>query len=141
MRSIAILLLAAACATAPTPASTPERLAGCWIGRSDEGIVTTMRWLPDRARSGVMEGQLLEYRGGGAENSNARYTLEPRDDYHVMCSHWQEEPLCWRVAEGAGGSLDGGRVFVDASEESLRISVLSDGVEELIFDGRRDGCD
>lgn len=140
MRSAAALLLLAACATAAPPAAPPARVAGCWIDRESE-LTVTMRWLPDRARPGVLEGHLIEYSGDQTPNRTARYTLEPRDGHHVMCSHWQEEPICWKVAEGEEGSLEGGRVFIDAGEESLRIAVLSEGVEDVIFAGRRDGCD
>lgn len=140
MRLIAALLLLGACATAAPPTTPPARVAGCWIDRESEHPVT-MRWLPDRGRPGVLEGNLLEYRPNPEENRAARYTLEPREGHHVMCSHWQAEPICWKVAEGQEGSLEGGRVFIDASEERLRISVMSEGVEDVIFEGRRDGCD
>jgi len=140
MRSALALLLVAACATAAPPAPPPERVAGCWIDRESE-LTVTMRWLPDRARTGVHEGHLLEYRRNMTPNRSERYTLEPREGHHVMCSHWQEEPICWKIAEGEAGSLEGGRVFIDAGEERLRIAVLSDGVEDVIFNGARDGCD
>lgn len=140
MRSAIAFLLLAACATAPAAPPPPERAAGCWIDRSADGLGTTMRWLPDRARPGVLVGDLLEYRAEG-QNHTARYTIEPRTDHYVMCSHWQAEPICWKIAEGEGGSLEGGRVFVDAGEETLRIAVLSDGMEDVIFQGQRDGCD
>lgn len=140
MRAIAALLLLGACATAPAPLAPPERLAGCWIDRESE-LTVTMRWLPDRARPGVLEGNLLEYHRNMTPSRTARYTLEPRADHHAMCSHWQQEPICWKVAEGEEGSLEGGRVFIDATEESLRIAVLSEGVEDVIFEGQRDGCD
>ncbi|MCR6643107.1 MAG: hypothetical protein NVV62_00320 [Terricaulis sp.] len=140
MRASVALLLLAACATAPIAPTPPERVAGCWIDRGADGLGTTMRWLPDRARPGVLVGDLLEYRAEG-QNHAARYTIEPRADHHVMCSHWQDEPICWKIAEGEGGSLEGGRVFVDAGEETLRIAVLSDGLEDVIFQGQRDGCD
>ncbi len=140
MRLAVAFVLLAACATA-APASPPARVAGCWIDRDADGVTTTMRWLPNRSAPGAIEGQLLAYPVDGAPNRHARYTLEPREAHFVMCSHWQQEPICWKVAEGEGGSLDGGRVFIDAGEETLRIAVLSDGVEDVIFDGRRDGCD
>jgi hypothetical protein len=140
VRIVIACLLVAACATTP-PTAPPERLAGCWIGRTDEGVTTTMRWLPDRARSGVIEGQWLEYHRDPAENRYSRYTLEPRGETWIMCSHWQTSPVCREVAEGEGGSLEGGRVFIDAHGESLRISEIVEGLEEVIFDGRRDGCD
>ena len=142
MRFAAALLLLAACATAPPPLPPPpERLAGCWIDRREDGAVVTMRWLPERGRPNVLEGQWLEYRRDSADQRRARYTLETRTDHYVMCSHWQEQPICWKVAEGQGGSLEGGRVFIDAGEETLRVSVLSDGLEDVVFEGQRDGCD
>lgn len=141
MRAFAALLLLGACATAaPAPLPPAERVGGCWIDRASPNTVT-MRWLPDRVRPGVLEGNLLEYAADPAKNRTARYTLEPREGHQVMCSHWQAEPLCWKVAEGEEGSLEGGRVFIDASDEGLRIAVVSDGVEDVIFEGRRDGCD
>jgi hypothetical protein len=48
---------------------------------------------------------------------------------------------CWIVARGAGGSLEGGRVFIDTHGERLRITVAGDGPERVIFQGNRDGCD
>lgn len=140
MRVIAALLLLGACATAAPPPAPPARVAGCWIDRESE-LTVTMRWLPERNRPGVLEGNLLEYHRNMTPSRTARYTLEPRESHHVMCSHWQAEPICWKVAEGDEGSLEGGRVFIDAGEERLRISVMSDGVEDVIFEGQRDGCD
>jgi hypothetical protein len=141
VRAFAALLLLGACATAaPAPLPPAERLAGCWIDRTGENAVT-MRWLADVARPGVLEGRLIEYAADPAQNRTARYTLEPREEHQVMCSHWQPEPICWKVAEGEEGSLEGGRVFIDASQEGLRIAVFSGGIEEVIFEGRRDGCD
>ncbi|MEZ6023847.1 MAG: hypothetical protein R3C16_10655 [Hyphomonadaceae bacterium] len=46
------------------------------------------------------------------------------------------------MAQGRSGSLQGGRAFIDASGERLRIAVVSEaGAERIIFNGRRDGCD
>jgi hypothetical protein len=45
------------------------------------------------------------------------------------------------VAQGESGSLEGGRAFIDAFSDRLRISVVGDGDERTIFQGRRDGCD
>lgn len=142
MRLAVFIVLLAACATAPAAAVTPpERVRGCWIERGADGVTTTMRWLPDASRPGVLEGHLLEYRPEA--NRTARYSLEPRDGGHFfMCSHWRyDDQTCWKVAQGEEGSLEGGRVFIDASDEGLRIAVVSDGLEDVIFEGRRDGCD
>jgi hypothetical protein len=137
MRAIcaAALLLLSACATSPPP----ERLAGCWIARHEGAATRTMRWLPDPSRPGVLVGDLLIYE---TPPRNARFTLEPRDAGWVFCAHeGQGEPRCRAVAEGERGSLEGGRVFIDAYGESLRISMVGEGPEQIIFRGQRDGCD
>lgn len=132
-------MLVMACAT--TPETPPARVAGCWIDRADT-VTTTMRWLPDQARPGVLTGDLLEYPQNGTQGRRARYTLEPTAEGWNMCSHWQEAPVCRQVAQGETGSLEGGRVFIDAYRERLRIAfVEEDGYQEIIFEGRRDGCD
>lgn len=139
-RAAASLLLVAACATAPSDATPPEQLRGCWINR-DVGV-TTMRWLPDRERPEVLAGSRLAYRQTGAPVAT-RYTLEPSEQGHSICEIGDEGAAtrCWRVARGEGGSLEGGRVFIDTHGERLRITVAGDGPERVIFQGRRDGCD
>lgn len=139
MRAVAACLMVAACATASSP--PPQRVAGCWIGASSEASTVTMRWLHDAERPGVLVGHLLEYDGESGQPRSQRFTLEPAADGWRMCAHWQPEPLCRRVAEGEGGTLEGGRVFIDAHDERLRISMATGGLEEVIFEGRRDGCD
>lgn len=137
MRALWTALLLGACAT--TPAPPPERLAGCWINR-DAGAVT-MRWLPDRSRPGVLRGHRASYGAVGVNNSR-RFTLEPRDNHWVLCETFEgAEARCWRVAQGESGSLEGGRAFVDRHGDRLRIAILGDGDEQVIFQGRRDGCD
>jgi hypothetical protein len=136
----ACLLFVAACASAPSTLSPTEQVRGCWINR-DVGA-TTMRWLPDRARPDVLAGAHLVYRQTGAPVST-RYTLEPSDQGHSLCELDASGAAtkCWRVARGEGGSLDGGRAFIDTHGERLRIAVVGDGPERVIFHGRRDGCD
>lgn len=136
----ACLLFVAACASVAPPRSPDQRLAGCWINR-DVGA-TTMRWLPDRARPGVLAGSKLVYRQGGAPVAT-RYSLEPSESGWSMCEidAGGAATRCWEVAQGQGGSLEGGRVFIDAHGDRLRISVIGDGPDRVLFHGRRDGCD
>lgn len=140
MRTLIACLLLSACVTS-APASPPERVAGCWINR-DVGAVT-MRWLLERARPGVLAGVRTVY-GQAGVTSSMRYALEPSGQGWSLCELDAEAAAatrCWQVAEGEGGSLDGGRAFIDTHGDSLRISVLGLGAEQVIFQGRRDGCD
>ncbi|MBK8544553.1 MAG: hypothetical protein IPL62_13980 [Caulobacteraceae bacterium] len=139
-RAVASLLFVTACATGASETPPDQQLRGCWINR-DVGA-TTMRWLPDRSRPDVLAGARLVYRQSGPPVST-RYTLEPSDEGHSMCELGADGAAteCWRVARGEGGTLDGGRVFIDAHGERLRIAVVGDGPEQLIFQGNRDGCD
>lgn len=139
-KALASLMLVAACASSPTQRPPDEQVRGCWINR-DVGA-TTMRWLPDRTRPNVLAGSKLVYRQAGPPVST-RYTLEPSEQGHSMCELDASGAAtqCWRVARGEGGSLEGGRVFIDAHAERLRITVVGDGPERVIFQGRRDGCD
>lgn len=135
MRAFVACLLVAACATLPTP---DERVRGCWIDRDDFSTVT-MRWLPDREAPGALQGDWLEYRRNG-ETQPREYALEPRGEGWALCLRGGGA-ACWQVAQGDGGSLEGGRAFIDAGRDRLRIAVHSGGREEVIFEGRRDGCD
>jgi hypothetical protein len=139
-RAVACLLFVAACATGSSELPPDQQLRGCWINR-DVGA-TTMRWLPDRARPDVLAGSRLVYRQSGAPVST-RYSLEPSDEGHSLCELGADGAAtkCWRVARGQGGSLEGGRVFIDAHGQRLRITVVGDGPERVIFQGNRDGCD
>lgn len=136
MRALAALLLLSACAT--TPVSPPERLAGCWIERSNVGGAVTMRWLPDAA--GGLRGDLLRYSTSGT-SSRARYGLRPQPDGGYLLCRMGADDTCWRVAQGDGGSLEGGRAFIDSYGDRLRISVIDANGQRVIFQGRRDGCD
>ena len=135
MRALAALLLLAACAT--TQATPPERLAGCWIERSNLGGAETMRWLPDG--SGGLRGDLLRYGTSGVTGRES-YTLRAQAAGFALCQTGANE-TCWSVAQGDGGSLEGGRAFIDSYGESLRISVVDSRGQRVIFQGRRDGCD
>lgn len=139
MRVAAACLLLAACATAGVPKPPPERVAGCWISR--ESVVSTMRWLPDASRPGALVGSRLQYAAGGPIRT--RYSMEPSAAGWSFCEidDAGAASRCWLVAEGQGGSLEGGRVFIDAYGDRLHINVIGDGSDLLIFRGRRDGCD
>lgn len=135
----AAALLLAACATTVADRPPPERVAGCWINR-DAGA-STMRWLPDRSRPEALAGSLVVYGQTGVA-SNRRFSLEPSGDGWSLCElDAGAATRCWQVAQGQGGSLEGGRVFIDAHGDRLRIAVIGDGPEQVIFHGRRDGCD
>lgn len=138
MRIVLACALLAACATAPAP--PPQRLAGCWANR-DVGAVT-MRWYADTSRPGALRGAKLEYRQAGPPVRTA-YALEPSEVGWSFCELGVDGAAtrCWRVAQGESGSLDGGRVFIDAHGDRLRIAVVGDGPELVVFHGRRDGCD
>jgi hypothetical protein len=139
MRALLALLLTAACAT--TAGTAPaERVAGCWIQRDGSGGATTMRWLPDASRSGALRGDKLVYAGGGA-TQNEQYRLEPHGETWTLCQIETAGERCWQVAEGQEGSLEGGRAFIDAHREDLRITIVGDGADRVVFQGARDGCD
>ena len=57
MKRLLACLALTACATVPAP--PPERVAGCWINRSNLDA-TTMRWLPDPQRPGALTGDKLQ---------------------------------------------------------------------------------
>lgn len=132
MRTILACLALVACATAPEP-PPGARLQGCWINRE---AGASMRWMPDGQQAGVLRGVRLS---GG---TLARFGLRPSDDGWRFCERDGEaDARCWTVAEGGGGSLAGGRVFIDGHGDRLRIEIVGDGPSRVIFQGRRDGCD
>jgi hypothetical protein len=139
MRALFVLLLTAACATvsAETPGS---RVAGCWIARDGSGGATTMRWLRDTQRPSALHGDGLVYGADGATQSE-RYRLEPNGETWSLCQIEAAGERCWQVAEGEEGSLEGGRAFIDAHRENLRITIVGDGADRVVFQGARDGCD
>jgi hypothetical protein len=133
---LSLLLVLAGCVTASAP---NERVAGCWISRDGE-TTTTMRWLPNRDGGDTLRGDRLIY-APNAEPRATSYTLGPGPNGVAFCTTG-DTARCWRVAAGASGSLQGGRAFIDAHGERLRISVVNDtGGERVVFNGRRDGCD
>lgn len=138
MRVLLACLFAAACATAAV--APPERLAGCWANR-DVGVVS-MRWVADAAHPGALRGTRLDYRQVGGP-VRTRFALDPSGDGYSLCELDAEGAAamrCWQVAQGNGGSLEGGRVFLDAHGDRLRITIVGDGPERVIFNGRRERC-
>ncbi len=128
MRILAASLVLAACATAPAP-PPGARLEGCWLNRQ---AGQSMSWLPDPARAGVLNG----LRSGGGS-----FVLRPSDQGWRFCELSPAGERCWSVAEGGGGSLEGGRVFVDGHGDRLRIELVGDGPSQVIFQGRRTRCE
>jgi hypothetical protein len=140
MRALLAALLLTACATAAPEGTPAQRAAGCWIDRNSAGGAVTMRWLPDAARSGALRGVRNSYGASGTTRSE-EYRLEQRDNAWIMCQIEVAGERCWQVAEGQGGSLEGGRAFIDTYGDRLRISVVDAGGERLVYHGARDGCD
>jgi hypothetical protein len=139
MRAVLASLLVAACATAASDRTPPERVVGCWINR-DVGA-STMRWSPDREHEGVLIGSRITYGQTGVASAR-RYSLQPSEEGWSLCElEAGVATRCWQVAQGEGGSLEGGRAFIDAHGDRLRIAVVGDGPERVIFYGQRDGCD
>ena len=99
-----------------------------------------MRWLTDQEVIGGLRGERLTYTAAGAGDQGS-YTLRPEGDSWTLCQIVDPAPRCFQVAEGESGSLEGGRAFIDAAHDRLRISIFNDGVERIIFQGQRDGCD
>jgi len=102
-----------------------------------------MRWLPNASRPGALSGARLAYRQVGAPQAT-RFSLEPSDAGWSLCeldAQGAAATRCWAVAQGEGGSLEGGRAFIDRHGDRLRITIVGDGPERTLFHGRRDGCD
>jgi hypothetical protein len=141
MRALVAAVLVASCATAAI-SPPPERLAGCWIDRKADNTAITMRWLPQSSETAVLRGERLTYGPTGVISDRASYELSPEGAGWKLCVVSDPNaPRCYQVAEGESGSLEGGRAFVDAHGDRLRISIFADSVERITFQGVRDGCD
>jgi hypothetical protein len=138
MRAFIALVFLSGCATL-FEEPPPQRVAGCWIERTGSAAVT-MRWLPSAERPGFLRGDWLRYENTSAATEAQTYTLEARGEDWALCRAG-EPATCWGVAAGRGGSLEGGRAFIDQYGERLRISVIDGSGESEVFDGVRDGCD
>ncbi|MBS0385901.1 MAG: hypothetical protein JSS00_11190 [Proteobacteria bacterium] len=135
MRANALIgaLMLAACATG-TSLTPPQRLAGCWINR-DAGAAR-MRW-SEGAGGGLVGVKTLF--GIAGVNTTERYALAATDGGWRLC-RVDAGSRCWNVALGEGGSLTGGRAFIDGGSDYMRIAVIGDGPERVIFQGRREAC-
>jgi hypothetical protein len=137
MRALIACVLLAACATGSS-LSPAQRLAGCWINR-DAGAAR-MRWSQTPDVQGAYLGSKTIF-GIAGGHLTERYALENRDDGWRLCRlDGAEDAHCWNVAQGEGGSLTGGRAFIDAGGDNLRIAVIGEGPERVIFQGHREGC-
>lgn len=137
MRALIACVLLAACATGST-LSPAQRLAGCWINR-DAGAAR-MRWSETPNSDGAYLGSKTMFGIVGA-NSTERYALTNADGGWRLCRvDGADAPHCWTVAQGEGGSLTGGRAFIDAGGDNVRIAVIGEGPERLIFQGHSEAC-
>jgi hypothetical protein len=96
-----------------------------------------MHWREADA-TGAVQGTKTTFGIGGA-NSVEHFSLEGADSGWRLC-RTDGDAHCWDVAQGEGGSLAGGRAFIDRSGDSLRIAVIGDGSERVIFQGVREAC-
>ena len=139
--SVFALLALAACASAPKPDAA---VRGCWISREGAGA-TTMRWLPDRQEPGRLNGDMLVY--GAGEPQARRFALETHAGAWRLCEPEAPGAPCWAVAQGRGGAIGEGPIFISGGGERLRIVRVSQPEgggalrHDVIFAGRRDGCD
>ncbi len=101
-----------------------------------------MRWQPDPGRTGVMHGARTDLAAAGAAHIG-RFTLAQEGEGWRLCriEDDSEAGQCWAVAEGEGGSLEGGRAFIDNHRNRLRITIIGAGPTQTIFQGRRVNCD
>lgn len=136
MRALIACVALAACATT-SDLTPPERVAGCWINR-DAGAAR-MRWSETPNSAGAFLGSKTAFGIVGANTEH--YALESADGGWRLCRvDAGEAAHCWAVAQGEGGPLAGGRTFIDRSGDTLRIAVIGDGPEHVIFQGRREAC-
>ena len=137
MRALIACVLLAACATG-SALNPAQRVAGCWINR-DAGAAR-MRWSQSPNSEGAFLGSKTAFSIAGA-NATERYSLESADGGWRLCRLEEgAAPHCWAVAQGDGGPLTGGRAFLDSGGDNLRIAVIGEGPERVIFQGRREAC-
>lgn len=137
MRALIACVLLAACATG-SEMNPAQRLAGCWINR-DAGAAR-MRWSQSPNSEGAFLGSRTAFGIAGA-NATERYALENADGGWRLCRLEESNgPHCWAVAQGEGGPLIGGRAFIDGGSDNLRIAIIGEGPERVIFQGHREAC-
>jgi hypothetical protein len=133
MRALIACALLAGCITAAAPLTPPQQLYGCW----SNGGGGSMRWSPDATHIDVWRGVRTMIDSVGVHTD--RYSLEPEGEGWRFCSVG-DNGRCWSVARGAGGSLEGGRAFIDGEGEGLQITIVGDGPQRAIFQGHRSTC-
>jgi hypothetical protein len=130
MRILLAALLLSACATA----IPSQRVNGCWVSQEEGAAPATLRFTPDRNRPGILHGALI--RNGVREN----YDLRQYVTGWSFCQMEAGGDHCWQVAEAESGSLEGGRAFIDSEANHLRISIIGQEGERVIFQGERGDC-
>jgi hypothetical protein len=136
MRALIACVVLTACATG-SGLPPPDRVAGCWINR-DAGAAR-MRW-SETPNAGIFQGSKTAFGIAGA-NATEHFTLDTVEGIWRLCRvEAGDANHCWGVAQGEGGSLVGGRAFIDRSGDTLRIAVIGDGPERVIFQGNRETC-
>jgi hypothetical protein len=133
MRVVCASLLLAGCVTA-SALNPGERVIGCW--RNNDAAVA-MTWGPDAA------GGFIGVVSPDGEAGPRRYNLRDSAEAWTLCERdaaGVTDAQCWPVAQGQGGSLQGGRAFIDRQGERLHIAVADGQSQRIIFAGRRAPC-
>ncbi len=97
-----------------------------------------MRWAPDPAQPELMLGVRNDPRGGAP----TRFRLGVGGQGQEFCELGPGSAVnqCWVVAEGDGGSLEGGRAFIDRDGDRLTIEIMGGAANRLVFQGNRRRC-
>ena len=95
----------------------------------DRGHVRKEAEVPERR---ALRGEALTYGIAGPMHPR-RYGLEPRGEGWAFCD--RDANNCWEVAQGQSGPLEGGRAFIDAHRDHLRIAIIRPESEDVIFEG------
>jgi hypothetical protein len=99
-----------------------------------------MRWSRTPESEGVYLGSKTSFGIAGA-NTTERFALENADGGWRLCQlDGASGRHCWGVAQGDGGPLTGGRAFIDRGGDTLRVAVIGEGPERVIFQGQREAC-
>ena len=136
MRFAALALLLSACATSQA-LSPPERVLGCWVERS-ELVTTTLNWSAG-AEAGRVSGQLTTRNARETVSLPLRLSGDEQNGWQVCGIPARDS--CFVVAQGASGSLEGGRAFIDRYGERLHLSIVDGNGGDLVrFVGESAAC-
>jgi hypothetical protein len=155
----------AACQTSPVSEpsvwQSVDFARGCWISRSDDDGVSTLRLLPSRTNAGMLEGYLQAFDGTNTighklltlAQSGSHATIESSGYLNgtfgrVLHPRWFEPRYSNSASfESHSGPEGKSRIInFEGDEENLRIA-YSDGPSHdfilyiVLFQGQRDGCD